>query len=521
MKNSNVKFFLNDDRVKEAKKHFDYVDVSDEGLIENLQFAYDFLNKDGYINFNYFFNYFQLFAQNLASIADEFSENEYTSEEEYYENVITTLIQEMHDATNEAGKPIFNKRALPTFIPIISLAAMYVFDDFYYPVLFISNYEDFQKTCRLLGIEEPEEMPLQKDIEKRCLLYVEICKKLEEFRVENELERADVCALFYKYAPIYFADQEEIVTAENMLPSPTRIWFAGANKNDHNTFLKEDTSVWQGNPQTQVGDIVVIFALAPYSHIHSVWRAVKDSTFNPFDYYCSRIKVAHRVEVPHITLNEIKNDDILKELPIVRKNMQGLNGVEINLATYKLLQEMFGQKDKKFDCSTLPQSDRAELNIDYDPNEDKEKGVEEKILIPILTRLGYSEEDGVDWTRQLVQRLGRKEKGIPDFVFFPKGDSHQRTAPFLIEVKKDFKNAKQLKKDFGQGVSYARTLHSPLMGICDMEQIRIYESDKNGLYYDEKNPKFCAYWGDIIAKDEVFADLKKIIGKESILKIKI
>ena len=39
----------------------------------------------------------------------------------------------------------------------------------------------------------------------------------------------------------------------------------------------------------------------------------------------------------------------------------------------------------------------------------------------MLKRLGYTESD---WTRQLSQKAGRKEKAIPDFVFFPKGEKH-------------------------------------------------------------------------------------------------
>src|SRR5690606_25823749 len=97
------------------------------------------------------------------------------------------------------------------------------------------------------------------------------------------------------------------------------------------------------------------------------------------------------------------------------KNFQGVSGVQFSATDYKELQRLL--KEKAFDVSVLPQLYRPDLEIEG--NLKNEKDVEEKLLIPLLEKLGYSAND---WTRQLSQKAGRKEKAIPDFVFLPTGE---------------------------------------------------------------------------------------------------
>ncbi len=408
-------------------------------------------------------------------------------------------------------------RQLPALVPYMSL---YLYCDYpdspFYPILFNCRFNNFIDACKLIGVNTPKELPLQKDIADRCNLYLVLCDCLDEYRESNKISKAELCSLLYGYAPKYF----DSIKAEesDLLPSPTRIWFAGASKGDYDQLTTIGTGIWQCNPLTQRGDIVVMYALSPHSHIHSVWRAVQDATFNPFDIYCDRIEVGHIVEVPHISSKELKEDSFTKEIPIIRKNLQGLNGVELTIDQYKYLQKMFKAKDSSFDISVLPQIERAELDLNKPLA--IEKDVEENLLIPLLEKLGYSSVRGEDWDRQLAVKLGRNEKYIPDFVFFPREiSSHQINAPFIIEAKYDFKNARQLKKDFDQGVSYAHPLRSKLMGICDKEQIRIYRADADGMFFEDTSIVFHDFWGNISADAEVFNRLKKLIGRDVIAKM--
>lgn len=380
-----------------------------------------------------------------------------------------------------------------------------------YPILYPSHFDRFVDCCNALGIEVPP-IPPQSKAKERCHFFLDLCEKIDQFRMENELSKPEVCALLYGYA-VHLTERPLVSVKKEDLPAPTRIWLTGASKEDYKSALNEETSIWAGNEETRRGDIVIIYALNPHSHIHSVWRAVEDGNINPFNYYCNRITVSQKIEVPHVTSKELKEDEYMKNVSIVRKNLQGINGWELTIEDYNRLLFMF--KQKGFDTSCLPAIERPELNLDVELK--VEKDVEEKLLIPLLEKLGY--ESNSDWSRQVVVKLGRKEKYIPDFVFFPKElSSSQVSAPFVIEAKYDMYNSSELRKAFDQGVSYARPLGSTFMGICDKKSLRIYKQSSQGLF-STSDIVFDDYWSSL-QKPEVFNKLQKLIGKEEIAKLK-
>jgi hypothetical protein len=67
--------------------------------------------------------------------------------------------------------------------------------------------------------------------------------------------------------------------------------------------------------------------------------------FTPFNYYNSRTTVTNGVIIPKITINELRNDEYFKNLPIVRKNFQGVNGVKFSAKDYMELQRILSPKD--------------------------------------------------------------------------------------------------------------------------------------------------------------------------------
>ena len=152
--------------------------------------------------------------------------------------------------------------------------------------------------------------------------------------------------------------------------------------------------------------------------------------------------------------------------------------------------------------------------MDFTEHLKNEKDVEEKLLIPFLEKLGYSESD---WTRQLSQKAGRKEKAIPDFVFFPKDEIHFQNAPMIIEAKYDMTSNIEKTKSYNQALSYVRLMKSSVFGICDKDRLIIYK-DKNG-YFDRFNPTFEKHWQNI-NDAETFCLLQILIGKETIKNLK-
>lgn len=387
---------------------------------------------------------------------------------------------------------------------------LYLIHPYFKPILFPYRYDLFLRNCDALGIELPP-IPHTKDYKAFLMYYYDICTAMNKFQDEYEMTDEEFCACFYGFAKMLCDESKQ---AE--LPKPVNVWLTGASGGDFIS-LDEATSgkyegdfnsIWACNERTKRGDIVVVYCLSPRSYIHSIWRANTAGIFNPFDYYKCRTTVCDGIRVPEISSKDLKADDYFSNVPIVRKNLQGINGVELSAHDYSELLRLIGQKGG--DISALPKLYESE-NVDF--GEIKlEKDVEENILIPMLRKLGYNEED---WTRQLSLKAGRGLKAIPDFVFFAKGDKHFETAPFVIEAKLDMSLIREQINAFSQGLSYAKMLRSSLMGICDKERLIIYRVDSTGSV-DRNAPIFEEHWASIYKDPVVGAQLNQLIGKEVI-----
>lgn len=391
---------------------------------------------------------------------------------------------------------------------LLSLLLYYSFEKFK-PILLPRRFDIIQRNCDALGIEMPA-VPRSKDYKAYCNYYFEICECWNMFQKEYELTDAELCACIYDFANMLIED-----SSNTELPKPTNVWLTGASGGDF-TFLDSlgddpngnDQSIWACNERTRRGDIIVLYCTSPRSYIHSIWRSNSGGIFNPFDYYHCRTTVCNGILTPHISFKELKNDDYMSQVPIVRRNLQGVNGIELSAKDYSELLRMV--QDKGGNISLFPQLfegsdvDFGEIHL--------EKHVEENILIPMLEKLGYSSSD---WTRQLSQKAGRKEKAIPDFVFFPKGEKHFENAPMIIEAKLDMAPVQELQKAFNQALSYARMLRSSIMGVCDKERLILYKVNKDGSA-DRNNPIFEDHWASIYSDPDVGASLNHLIGREII-----
>ena len=397
-------------------------------------------------------------------------------------------------------------------ISIMSMALFYSYE-FFKPILLPQRFDTIQKNCDLLGIELPK-IPRTKDYKDYLLYYYDICTVWNEFQKENELTDAEFCACLYDYAPML-----QDSTKFSDLPKPINVWLTGASGKGDFEYLDalgenvdyNKNSIWASNERTHRGDIIIVYCTSPRSYIHSIWRANSAGIFNPFDYYHCRTTVCDGIKTPEISFNDLKSDQYFSQIPIVRKNLQGINGIELTSKDYSELLRLIEEKGgdiniypKLFEASEI---DFGEIKL--------EKDVEEKILMSMLKNLGYKEED---WTRQLSQKAGRGLKAIPDFVFFPKGEKHFASAPFVIEVKLDMSLSAEQQNAFSQALSYARMLRSLLMGICDKERLIIYKIDTNGSA-DRNNPIFEDYWASIYENPEIGAHLNQLIGREIVMNL--
>lgn len=407
-----------------------------------------------------------------------------------------------------------NKSAV---IPFLSLFLFYKNGGVFKPMLLPTRHDVFLKNCDAIGVDIPPIPSTSTNHRDFSIYYFDICTSINKFQENNGMTDAEACACIYDFATMLTDGKKQMEKLE--LPSPTNVWLTGASGIDFE-FLdavgncaEQDAKpqLWACNERTRRGDIIVMYCLSPRSYIHSVWRADNSGVFSPFDYYHCRTAVCDGIKTPHVTLKDLKADHYFSQLPIVRKNLQGIKGWELSAQDYSELLRII--REKGGDDYVIP---RLFDGGCYDFGEIKvEKDVEEKILIPALSRLGY--EDG-DWVRQLPLKSGRNGRSIPDFVFFPYGKRHFENAPLVIEAKFDMSSMVEFRNAFGQALSYARMLRSSLMAICDKERIIVYEvSDGNA---DIHTPVFENHWTSIFASDAIGGALKHVIGRETIINMR-
>lgn len=152
-------------------------------------------------------------------------------------------------------------------------------------------------------------------------------------------------------------------------------------------------------------------------------------------------------------------------MPLVKQNMQGINGRHIEKRFYDRILVLL--KAKGMNIDKLPRLEESKTKL---PTLRNEQDVEKHLLEPLLSKLDYSRGD---WEQQIKVKVGRREKAIPDYVILPtrEGTSNQVRAAWVWEAKLSIASHKQLQQDFEQAVSYARLLDANGVGLISKEGI--------------------------------------------------
>lgn len=362
-------------------------------------------------------------------------------------------------------------------VPFLSEILYLISPTYYFPYYFERLYHEVIEIFNEFGIFLPN-VPKKNDSQGRFFHYLEICKSLYSFRIEHELDEYELPAFIYGFA-LNIIKRYKI---SDILPEPRKAYFVGGGKRDSSVDSRGDfdyldqsnessISNWNGDPETQTGDIIVMYCLSPRSYIHSIWRAVTPGSYDPFFHFYKNVYIGKSILVEQISIIEIKNDPVLSEMPLVRGNMQGINGRNISKIYYDRIIELLHQKGQ--DISILPKLTDNEITVSGLNNE---KDVEEKLLEPLLLKIGYNEDD---WLRQMKLRMGRGDRVYPDYVIFPKEERNNESGYWIWEAKYSIKGHKQLEEDLGQAKSYALRLKSSGLGLVSKEGVWLSLPDYN------------------------------------------
>ena len=393
----------------------------------------------------------------------------------------------------ELGNPADSFAEFAYALPYYSTELSIFFPDSFVPYYFLFNYNVLQKVAGIFDIELPK-IPAKKDYKERFYHYPNICKALISFRDENALSTYELYAFLYDFAPKYVGGIESYIIKD--LPEPHSAYFIGAPKEDELLCKAKDTvTSWQCSPDTRAGDMIVMYIRTPVSAINSIWRACSIGFIDPFFFYYRCVYLSSPIEIRPFTLAEIKKDRYFKELPIVRKNMQGINGVELKPSVYNHSVKLSKAK------ANMLEYVETESGGEYS----REKDVEEKLIIPLLCKLGYSEDE---FKRQMYVEIGNHNSTlIPDFVLMPDEQRGSTSGFAIIEAKRSIPNKKKLDDVMVQAKSYAKLLTAKYCVVAAQEKIWVTERRDN-----YETIIFKATW-DQLNDTDIFYDLNKILGK--------
>ena len=360
------------------------------------------------------------------------------------------------------------------------------------PYYFQYNFNVVQIIAEQFEINLPD-IPKKSDYRGRFYYYEKLCAALHAFREANHLSVSEFCAFLYDFAPKYIGGVSSYPVTE--LPSPHSAFFIGSKKDDR--FLSDEPTTitpWQCNPDTRAGDMIVMYLCSPVSAVDSVWRSCSVGFIDPFFYYYRCTYICRPQKIKEVDLSTLRQDSILSAMTIVRKNMQGVNGVELKPSEFNHLMELGNNSEIRLEyVSTTKESECS-----------TEKEVEDRIIKPLLCQLGYGEND---YLQQLYIEIGNHNHAlIPDFVLLPEKKGNHKVAFAVVEAKRSITSYQQLQDALSQVRSYAKLLSTKYAVIISQESVWIF-SEKDD--YEKSIFDICV---NSMTDDHIF-EMKKILGR--------
>jgi len=413
--------------------------------------------------------------------------------EKYFDFFMKLTMENYKDTT---------KRQLLDYITDISLILYILHPEYYFPYFFVSHFFKLEAIFNELNIPLPP-IPSKMKHEERLYYYFELCRVLHEFRNNHGLSPIELNVLLYGFSKNII---DSVDIRANELPEPTKVYISGATKNDCTEYIekadKNTRHLWAGNVNTLPGDIILIYGVAPFSQINSIWRAISKGFIDPFSYWYNLIWVGYVEKIPSISYQELAENEVWSKKSIVKSHMQGISGVPCSVDEYNEIINI--AKKKGHDISKLPVVKNPQLSTTAEIN--NERDVEIYLLEPLLNRLGFTEKD---WIRQMSLRMGRGERVYPDYAIKPNTKRGEESAEFIWEAKYRITNPKRLFDDFSRAKSYALRLNSSGLGLVSLEGIWLSSKQDKFMYKNLKK-----YSWEEINNPDIFSKLLLEIGNK-------
>lgn len=431
----------------------------------------------------------ELFAS-LCEGETFFEDDKYYSFESAMNHICSLFLQGNEDSFQKAFD------AFSGSIEYFSTLFAIELNELFLPYYFKCNFNLVEKIADEFDIELPD-LPAKRDYENRILYYRAFCSIMYDFRMSHNMTSAELCAFLYDFAPNYVGGMDSYII--KALPEPKSAYFIGGKKGD--AFLSQNAdeiTCWQCSPDTRAGDMIVMYLKTPISAIDSVWRSVSVGFNDPFFYYYRCTYIANPVGIERISQKNLQEDAVLGALPIVKKNLQGIDGVELLPSHYNRLMDM-------------AKADVPRLEFCISNGDTKfalEKDVENQLIKPLLEKLGFSKSE---YVQQLYIEIGNRNHAlIPDFVILPCKTKGHYSAHYLIEAKLTIPTLSYLEEVKTQARSYAKLLGAKYSVIASKEKLWITAQND-----DYSTDVFSASW-DELKNADVFSRLLKLIGKGAI-----
>lgn len=369
------------------------------------------------------------------------------------------------------------------------------FPDVFFPYYFYYNYIVLELIAGTFDISLPE-IPPKSDYEARARHYIELCKVMHRFRTDNDLSLYEFCAFLYDFAPKYIGGTKSYIIDE-FPEAPKSAFFIGGGGNNGDELAENDKDTivrWQCSPDTRAGDMIVMYLRTPISSISSIWRACSVGFIDPFFWHYRCTYIGKPVKIKRISISAIKKDKVLGKMPIVLKNLQGINGVELKPSQYNHIVELTKAPVPLLECVM------EEGGGTYE----NEKAVEDHLIKKMLSKLGYSENE---YKRQLYIEIGNHNHAlIPDFVLLPVVSKGHYSGFAIIEAKRSITTNKQLEDAKSQARSYAKMVGAKYSSVASQEGIWVTSSRD-----DYEKDVYSATWEKLKEEDE-FYKLQQLIG---------